>query len=155
MKKIITTAIFLMAMTSASIAFGQGTGFGGTNNQSYRIPVYVKAIDPTTNINNLVDNATLTYRFYDGNSWQDWEVPKHTYNVYGGLITFDPVYCSYTSGDGQKIEYIVRAYSGTNLISSTCGIESIGPDATEINITTWNGCLGATPHEYKPNDGTE
>jgi len=147
MNRILKTAIFVMAMmTSAIFAFGQtqDTGNGLVVNPYNQLCVTVTASDPSNSIDYLVDNATITYRWKDGfGNWETVWTTKATADVYGGSIYFPPVCCNYTTGAGQQIEYVLRAYSGHKLIRSHCGISDVYPNAANnIIVTTWNRCLG-------------
>jgi len=146
MKKIITTAIFLMAMTSASIAFGQGTGFGGTNNnQIFPVCVTVTATDPTVNMNYTVDHATIKYRFGNtfNNAWDPWAT-DNVGVVGGGIIDFNKICTtSFTNAEQPVFQYEIHAYSGTTSINSTCGIVDL-KSVSAIMATIWDHCGAGT-----------
>jgi len=133
-----------MMMISASFAWGQEVSANGM----YLIHVNVKATNPTTHIDYQVNNATIEYRWKSGNlngltgTWQDWRFAA-TANVDGYWITFPTLLCEYTNGTGQQMEYVIRAYKGSLLIKSTCGIVDIDPTPNVPNniiVTSWNSC---------------
>ena len=140
MKKLMTAAIFVMAMMmSATFAFGQSNS---DNAPLMNFTVHINAVNPTNNIDYVVENATITYRWRDagnGGDWTDWNTrPSNTLTP--DWITFWVDTYSYTNSQIVEIDYVLRGYSGSTLVHSHCAT-SVVTNGCTLTVTSWNYCL--------------
>ena len=158
MNRILKLIAIAILMASASIAFGQGTstgntgGVGSTNGQQIGYTIDVNIANSSIS----VTSATINYRVCD--EYLDCPNPWKTVST----DFMDPTWIHFslwsgscTNSNEPRIEYEIRAYNGSKLVRSHCGISPLVKYYTPITINSWNKCLGEDNYEDFPNHTPE